>query len=412
MGLKVVVAHPGQQHSIKVAEALEQNGCLLKYMTAVYDSTKSPIIRLTRFICSKKDIYKLENRTSNIIPIDKVKLHYTFLSLAVILLGRIKYTKRFSIWLDRFIADRFGVKVAKYAIKVGADAVICFSGNERTCFGYLESHSSKIKKIVDFANPPIAYMRYIFDKDIEKTGKDYLIKETPRYWNDKYVNKYYPGKADLYLAPSSFVKKGLLWCGIDENKIKILHYGTNFPVIKRTQKIPQKMVFVYVGHNSYNKGVHYLLKAFSELAEQGVKLKLVGAINDCNDLYQLYSKFDNIEFVGRVPHEKVRQILLESNVFVMATLAEGQSLSCLEALSCGLPIVSSTNTGVDDLIEKHNCGFIFEPENTERLKKIIVYLNNNKSILPQLSENAISLASLCTWEKYSSNLIDALDFSE
>ena len=105
---KIIVAHPGQQHSYKVAEALKKEGYLEAYFTCVYDLPKSLPMKIAHYLVKGNDSNKLSKRKSEIIENEDVHIAYTFLSLCVIVLSRYKISCNFAYWLDRKISDLFG----------------------------------------------------------------------------------------------------------------------------------------------------------------------------------------------------------------------------------------------------------------------------------------------------------------
>ena len=402
---KVIVAHPGQQHSFRVAGALKKEGLLFKYITEVYDKP-NVVMKLAHRLVRGKDTGKIKNRRCGELDDEDVILYDTLLSLAVIVLSRKSRTRKLSYWLDRKIADAFGKKVAKYAVKNKVDAVICFSMNETVCFEYLRKHAPEMKRIVDCANAPVDYMRQIYELDMERTGSPVLKTEAAAFWDVKELYKQQKGidATGHFLAPSEFVKKGLVFCGAEKNFVHILHYGANFTPVAAPQKEIGQVRFIYVGQVTYRKGLHDLLKVFSELADEGVFLDVVGAWKSPSDLYQRYKNCENITFHGNVVHEKVQELMLASNVFVFASLTEGFSLSCLEALSCGLPVICSRNSGANDIIEEGVNGFTFEAGDTEALKRYVLFFQNNPEKIAEFSGNAIASAKKNTWLAYGKNL--------
>lgn len=410
--MKVLLAHPGQQHSFKVAAALKKTGMLYRYITAIYDKPSSIIMRLVHCLVRGNDVSKANNRKCTALKSVDVVTYYTFLSLCVIILSRLKYTQRMAYALDRKIADWFGIKVAKYAIKHNVDAVICFSMNETRCFDLLSKRAPHIKRIVDCANSPIEYMKYIYDGDMEMTGCFTLKQEVPSFWDEKVLKKQMHGikKSEYFLAPSQFVKKGLMYCGVNEDNIYVIHYGTNFtpldtPKLKKTDDMVK---FVYVGQVTYRKGLHYLLDVFSRIERENVLLQVVGAWKSNSDLYEKYKDCKNIEFWGNVIHERVKTILCESDVFVFPSLTEGFSLSCMEALSCGLPVICTNNAGANDVIKDGVNGFTYDYEDKEKLKSLLNYMVDNREKLFNMSKHALETAKCNTWDNYSIKLNEVL----
>lgn len=406
--MKIIVAHPGQQHSFRVASALKEKNNLYKYITAVYDKPRNFPMKLAHLLVRGKDVDKISKRKNRDLNDQDVVTYYTFLSLVVIVLSRFSRTKKLSFWLDRKIADAFGIKVAKYAIRHKVDAIICFSMNETACFRYLEQKGSKIVRIVDCANTPVEHMVSIYENDI---GLKHIMQEVPIFWDKKELHKQNLGMkyTQSFIAPSNFVKKGLIFCGVEEKRIEVIPYGTDFKVKNKAQDIPEKIKFIYVGQVTYRKGIHHLLKAFSELQLDEAELDIVGEVQQNSDIYEKYKSFDNIKFYGTVPHEKVRELLLKSNVFLFDSLADSFSLAVLEAMSCGLPVICSVNAGASDLIKEEFNGFIVAPNKIVELKERIMFFVNNKEIIPQYSKNSLEIAKIYTWEKYNENLSDYVD---
>ena len=51
---KVIVAHPGRQHSFRVAKALKDAGLLYKYVTTVYDKEDSVLMKIVKLFLNKE----------------------------------------------------------------------------------------------------------------------------------------------------------------------------------------------------------------------------------------------------------------------------------------------------------------------------------------------------------------------
>lgn len=407
--MKVVVAHPGQQHSFKVASALKKNGDLLQFLTAVYDKPNNLSMKLAHKLVKGSDAAKILKRKTESLTDSDVTVYYTFLSLAVIVLSRSKATKQLSLWLDRRIADLFGKRVAKYAIKYGADAVICFSMNENTCFDYLRKHAPGIIRIVDCANSPITYMKEIYEQDMALFKHNELRLEVPKFWNESVLTKQLKGISytQFFLAPSNFVKQGLVFSHAKSESINILHYGANFTPGNPQKVTPSEVRFIYVGQVTHRKGMHHLLKVFSRVPE--ADLTVVGWYNVDSDIYIRYCNTGNIHFVGKVPHEQVENYLKSSNVFVFDSLTEGFSLACLEAMSCGLPIICSSNSGANDIVVDNVNGFTVNCFEEQAFENAVQYFLQNPQRIPEMSEHAIESAKKCQWENYAQQLNDILN---
>ena len=59
---RIIVAHPGQQHSYRLAAALNRYGCLFTYMTTVYNKKNGPVVKLLRLFINEENKKRLERR--------------------------------------------------------------------------------------------------------------------------------------------------------------------------------------------------------------------------------------------------------------------------------------------------------------------------------------------------------------
>ena len=85
--VKIVIAHPGKQHSIQFAEAVNNNNFDMTYITTVYDSKSSFLMRLVKLLSSSKNKQRANARKSNILKDGQVKTFYSFIGLFRIFLA-------------------------------------------------------------------------------------------------------------------------------------------------------------------------------------------------------------------------------------------------------------------------------------------------------------------------------------
>jgi glycosyltransferase involved in cell wall biosynthesis len=85
----------------------------------------------------------------------------------------------------------------------------------------------------------------------------------------------------------------------------------------------------------------------------------------------------------------VEELLGTFDLYACTSLSEGTSMTILEAMSCGLPIVASAVGGNPALVDESN-GSVFSPNNTEQFVKYIIRIINNPSRLKELGVNSRS----------------------
>lgn len=145
------------------------------------------------------------------------------------------------------------------------------------------------------------------------------------------------------------------------------------------------ITFIYISNLIPSKGAHVLLKAAALLPSELqhlFRIKFVGATRD--NLYQekletlrAKSNFDNILFVGAKYNDEKYLELLESDVFVLPTSNDCFPLSILEAMSCGLAVISTQEGAIPTIIENGVTGDILEECTPEALAAVMQkYIEN------------------------------------
>ncbi len=111
-----------------------------------------------------------------------------------------------------------------------------------------------------------------------------------------------------------------------------------------------------VGHFSPIKGYDLLAEAFRMLQRQGVKasLTLVGQGTDKAACRRLFADLTDVCFLGATDKEGVRQVLHASDALVLPTRSEAQPLVLLEAMSTGMPVVT-TDAVPQQVRQFHGC---------------------------------------------------------
>ena len=123
----------------------------------------------------------------------------------------------------------------------------------------------------------------------------------------------------------------------------------------------------------------------------GVKLILIGNGEQSPNS-------EKILYNGRIPHDKIVMYLNAADMFVLPTLAEGCCNAIVEAMACGLPVISSNLPFNDDILDE-SCSIRIDPNNIVELSDAIALLKNDAELKEKLSEGALSKAKGLTIEQ-------------
>lgn len=192
-------------------------------------------------------------------------------------------------------------------------------------------------------------------------------------------------KPDLYIAPSEFLQTKLKEWGI-KDRVELLPNFVNEEDFN--PNIKSKDYILFVGRLEEYKGLRNLIKA---IEGTDIKLKLAGQ----GPLYdEIKNKnLNNVELLGHVSKEKIKQLLADCQFLVLPTLMyENNPIAVIEAMATAKPIIGSNIGGIPELVKNNQNGFIFESENSDELKEKILKLYNNHELINKFSNASFDLA--------------------
>lgn len=195
----------------------------------------------------------------------------------------------------------------------------------------------------------------------------------------------------------------LIPVGFDSNKFKPLETSA----MRRNYGFTNNdKIILYVGRLMREKGLDLLLKAYKKTKDElkNVKLMIVGD-GQCNEkLKALAVKLNvaDVIFTGSIEPDGIPEIMNCADVFVLCSLYEGLPTVVLEALACGVPVISTDVGDVHKIVKDGVTGYIVKKRTEEELKnKLISVLREDKI----LKENCISSVRYYSWNEVSKKII-------
>ena len=259
---------------------------------------------------------------------------------------------------------------------------------------------SKIQNIIKYFNPdliistwlnPFAAYSVFFKKKFPiinfaiAEGSDLLIH--PYVFNGwSKVEEIINENCDLVIAVSNSMKN-YIEHRTNLRKVEIIRNGYDDDIFYSTgNNIKEKkriLKIISVGNFYFVKGQDILLEAFTHL-KIPMELTLVGdgpELEKCKEYVCTHHLEKIVHFIGEVPHNKLSSILCQHDVFCLPSRSEGFPAAPLEAMGCGLPVVTSNVGDMDEIIVESFNGFLFKSESSIDLAK------------------KLTLASLINWDK-------------
>jgi glycosyltransferase involved in cell wall biosynthesis len=177
--------------------------------------------------------------------------------------------------------------------------------------------------------------------------------------------------------------------GVSEDKLTIIRNGVDTEVFKPSQKkrADDFINFVYVGRLSIDKGVNILLDAFNKYHEENPKSRLT-LIGDGMLKFQYKNCIDGraVCWLGTIEHDKIPEILRRSDVFVIPQNIGGLGLSVMEAMSCGLPVITTAIGETTHLLSNRE-GILVQPNDRDAVIEAMRTLGDNKDLREAMGRN-------------------------
>jgi len=188
---------------------------------------------------------------------------------------------------------------------------------------------------------------------------------------DKFLNLF----TDKIICVSNKVKESFINAGYKiEKKSVVIYNGVDGEKFIPVETDYRNNILINVGSLYPHKGQIYILKALKIVLEDypETRLQLVGdgplrknLEEECRNL-GICSK---VKFLGL--RDDVSSLLVDSGIFILASLREGLSVALIEALACALPVIASNIGGVGEIVIDGENGLLFPPEDIQALSLAI-----------------------------------------
>jgi glycosyltransferase involved in cell wall biosynthesis len=191
--------------------------------------------------------------------------------------------------------------------------------------------------------------------------------------------------------------------GASPERIKIVPYGIDSNWF---DEVPhrKKGRALFVGSVGLRKGNHYLAQAVRLLQQRNIpcEARVVGPYK--NKIIE-HPEFQGPQYIGQVPRSDIKKEFLQADIFVLPTLSDSFALVHLEAMACGVPVITTPNCG--SVVRDGVDGFIVPIRDAKTLANRMEQLLTDDNLRHQMSVNARERAKEFTWDKYCDRLLNA-----
>lgn len=389
--MKILVSNPSKQYTPFLIQALLQAGHEVWFATSYWYRSEHRILRwLAKW--NQRLATELKKKQDASIPEAIVLTNqwgtlYKFLGRFII-----RDVERWSYYEDR-IHDRWAKGLLT---KFQPDMVI---GYEKSCLDTFQfARQRGIKTILDLAQVHSGFIQQLRQQTTffsSITGTEKLFQSIHRLKQEEY------SYSDQVVCLSNFAANTMLQNGFSKEKLHIANLGfdPNRFQPKSTFQQSAKLQLIYVGIVTRRKGIHLLIELMQSIEALPVHLTVVGPWGDASNLLNTKSTYPNITYIPYLHHEALAERLQQSDVFVLPSYLDSWAAVVLEAMACGLPVITTTQTGASEVVG-NDAGVVLEARDINGLRNAVMGYLNNASLIEQHGRTAVRKVQAYHWGRY------------
>jgi glycosyltransferase involved in cell wall biosynthesis len=408
--IPVLVANLGSPEITRLGIELERRGALLSYVRPYVNKQRW----LERLIEHTPGIGGLYNGTlGRRVPPPGLPLHKVFeAGVTQDFLGAVAgrlpamptrwrraLAHQLTFAAERAVARRAGRLVA------GAQAVVASYGTGRYAFEAV--HRSGGRAILSYPIAHNGYQARLYAEEAEFAPEFAAalprLDRLPREYSERLDAEC--ALADRILVGSNFVLQSFVAMGFDARKIAVTPYGVDTMRFAPRLQPRRDGVFraLFVGQIGQRKGMSYLFQGYQQFRRPDSELHVVGNYVAGR---QVYDRFAHLyRYTSNVPQQALPALFHDADVFVFPSLVEGMPLVVLEAMACGIPVIT-TRHGAEDIVRDGVDGFFVPVRDPGAIAMRLEQLYRDPALREQLGRNARERATQHTWELYANQAAD------
>jgi len=225
---------------------------------------------------------------------------------------------------------------------------------------------------------------------------------------------------DKIIAISNSTKRDIIhFFGCPEEKIQTIYLGKDeifFPIHEsEKEKFKERYnlnfpYILYVGVLQPRKNIPNLIKAFNIFKKMGMPHKLViagGKGWQFTDIFKTVQELhlqNEVIFTGFIPYEDLPGLYNAAELFVFPSIYEGFGIPALEAMACGIPVITSNSSSLPEIVGE--TGVMVDPYNLEQLAHSMKEVLTDESYKKEIIKNGLQRANLFSWKRCAEETLD------
>ncbi len=286
------------------------------------------------------------------------------------------------------------------AIKKSYPDILHTNSSKAGILGRLAGKLTGVQKIFHSPHGHIFYGYY--NRFISKIF--IIMEKLAAHYTDKILNLTEFGRQDhikeRISSPDKFIVSS---CGVDLEPFMNTH-SKNLSKVDKNENI----TICWAGRIVPIKNLELLLKAANILQKEKLSLKYIiagdGELMDSSQKIAKEINLKNIYFTGY--RTDLPRIFSQCDIFALTSLNEGFGRVIVEAMACGLPVISTKVGGVPEIIENGVNGILVTPNDHYEFAEAIETLVKNRDLRQTMANNNKKKAEIYSINNYINRVIE------
>ncbi len=386
--MRILVTHPGRQHSHQLARALHERDQLAEYWSGVPAADPA----------TKGDLYRLLARLSPQptleLPGEAVR-HNAVMPLVRRVAETVVDAPRATDWRHR--ATAWFDAWAAWRLPADLDAVVCYENGARETFRAAKEQGATT--ILDAASFHHAWQDAFYEP-VESDAVHRRINTR----KDEEVEL-----ADHILTVSELARQSYIDAGMPPERVTSVPMGTDLSAFAPSEKMKassEPFIFLFAGHAGRRKGVDVLMAASERLAREGAshRLQFAGGADD--------GLFDDTaapaERIGYLSTPDLAAAFRRADVLVLPSRHDSFGRVVVEAMATGLPVLVSEHVGAKEVIDEGDTGWVVPAEDVDALAAQMRWCIEHPEQVREMHDACVDAAQDYSWEAYRERVTEVL----
>jgi starch synthase len=280
------------------------------------------------------------------------------------------------------------------------DVLMALSGSGLSSGRDVQQHGGRY--VCDRGSTHLRYQMQLLAEEYEQMGIPFAPVHTRMIAREE--AEY--AQADAITVPSRFAARSFVESGVDAAKLHVIPYGVDLRHFRPTVPRDPDFRVLFVGQLGVRKGIGYLLKAFRRAQLPRAKLVFVGSQSSETMTLLGGGPQGDVEFTGPLGRDEVAEQMSRASVMVLPSIEEGLAMVQAQALACGCPVIATSNSGAEDVLDHGTEGLIVPIRDPDAIAEALTLLYRDRDLL-----HAMSLAGrqrmerIGGWDRYGAHVV-------